>query len=68
MSNRNNTIKVNTRILPAFNTYLTFTLTSVIEKKEKPEYKTPETTDEAIVEILYEGNREYRIPQTTDGF
>ena len=63
-----NSVKVNVRLVPAFHTYLTFTLAHTAKKEGKPEYREPQTTDELIVEIPYEGRREYKIPQTTDGF
>ncbi len=68
MSADKNSVRINVRLVPAFHTYLTFTLAHETEKEKKPEYKEPRTTDELIVEILYEGNQEYKIPQTTDGF
>jgi len=68
MSVDRNSVKVNVRLVPAFHTYLTFTLAHTAERERKPEYREPQTTDELIVEILYEGSKEYKIPQTTDGF
>jgi len=37
--------KVNVKLVPAFHTYLTFTLVYTNEKERKPEYKIPQTTD-----------------------
>ena len=68
MNVERNPVKVNVRLVPSFHIYLTFTLVHTVEKESKPEYREPQTTDELIVEILYEGSREYKIPQTTDRF
>jgi hypothetical protein len=67
MGTDKNSVKINVRLAPAFHTYLTFTLAHGAEREKKPEYRGPRTTNELIVEILYEGNQEYKIPQTTDG-
>ena len=67
MNIEGNSVKINVRIVPAFHTYLAFTLAHMAEKEKKPEYRMPQTTDELIVEILYEGSREYKVTQTTDG-
>ncbi len=68
MSIDKNSVKINVKLVPAFHMYLTLTLAHGTEREKKPEYREPQTTDELIVEILYEGNKEYKIPQTTDGF
>ena len=68
MNVKKNSVKINVKLVPAFHTYLTFTLVHGTEREKRPEYKEPQTTDELIVEILYEGNQEYKTPQTTDGF
>ena len=60
-------VKINVRLVPAFHTYITFTLTHVREKGRKPAYRDPQATDELLVETLYEGSREYKITQTIDG-
>ena len=62
-------IKISVNILPFGQMKLMFGLSGKeTENKEHPTYVEPQTTNVERIEIFYEGKeREYKIPETTDG-
>ena len=62
-------IKISVRILPFGEMQLKFGQSVEIKpaKEEIPMYVEPLTTNVEKVEILYEGGKEYKLSETTDG-
>jgi len=61
-------IKISMIILPFGQMKLTFSSTERRpEKKEMPVYIEPRSTNIEKIEIFYEGSKDYKIPETTDG-
>jgi len=55
-------------MVPAFHISLNYVLYWHKEEKRRIEYGEPQTTDELTIEFIYEGSKEYKLPQTTDGY
>ena len=61
-------VRINVQMVPAFHISLNYVLYWHKEEKRRIEYGEPQTTDELTIEFIYEGSKEYKLPQTTDGY
>ena len=61
-------IKINVNILPFGQISLLFNSSEEkFKEKEMPTYIEPRFTSIEKMEIFYEGSKDYKIPETTDG-